>query len=196
MTSEGDAKGSGEVELENEQSANPAVLPVWAPRCIYFYYLVPHNQNHADVNCFIYDRNQVLNDATVDGLIPGFLAQAQGGAYANLTPVGSFFEDITWVRQSYLVIMVDPSYTLQNIRIWDSSHTLFNRRPLNIGSATGVRYHNYIVRRGGQTWNRDKREKEQLWIEIEFRARSSKMGLQIASHDDSGTNMGPPVPPP
>ena len=172
-----------------------------APECIYFYYLKPENTDHADVLAFVADMKIPLKDGDINPLVDRFITEVRNEAYVHLMPMGHFFEDITWTRQSYLVIVVDdPRYQLlkNDIELSDSSHTIKHEESITSAfpEVSGVRYRNYITRKDGGTWSKHKDEKEEFEIEMEFKPRLSAGESDPRSHEDSGTNLGPPLPPP
>lgn len=185
-----------------ENAAGAAASPDWKPECIYFYYLKPKSDHHADVLSFMADMKMTIGDGDVLKLVERFIAEVRSEVYVHLVPLGHFFEDVTWTRQSYLVIVVDDErYTLSknDIQLLDSHHTITKeeeiRSPL-FPEVSGVSYQNRIVRRGGGKWNKDKHEKEEYEIEIEFKPNPTFIKIKPMSHEDSGTNLGPPIPPP
>jgi hypothetical protein len=186
------------------KSKENAATVVEEPHCIYFYYLTPKDSEEADVRAFIADMRHEVKENDVDDLIAGFVKEARDKIYNVLIPFGLRFADITWRRQSYVVLVVDDAkYKLSKDMVdfkYDNeiaSHTMTQKKQVKVPGGemwSGVRFLNSIAKKYGK-WSSES-DDEKMKLKISYTSKSSGKELKIDTHNDSGTNMGPPVPPP
>jgi hypothetical protein len=191
---------SDDTEEQNGPTSEQAPPAAEDPHCIYFYYLTPGEPPHADVVGFIHDQKRPIAEHEVDQIIGDLAADARKEDHGGLVAVAHFFEDITWVRQSYIAIVLDSAnhtLSLRDVSISRSGHTILDGREviLNDSELSGVRYRNPVIRKTGK-WSKKKDQKERFRVRIHPRVRVGAVDPSPRSHDDSATNLGPPLPPP
>ena len=182
--------------------------PPWQPHCLYLYYLVPVDDHHASVQGFIVDNGDTpITEQQIDQKIQDTVRDIKNN---TLSSDGDSFDAFPWERKSYLAIVVDSAaWTLatNDVRILlkregtntgaPSGHTFKRKRQIpSFGKVTGVRFLNYIEKEDATDWDIHSQEWETFEIEMKFRGRGEFAGMGPRSHEDSGTNLGPPVPPP
>jgi hypothetical protein len=162
------------------------------PQCVYFYHLSadPSSSDPVRVRAYFHDEKRDITPAAVDGLANTLLRNARNG---TIHPAGYGLGDLRWRRVSYLVFVVDGALGgLDGIGL-PEGHLSFGPK-FKVGSldqADGVAYLNKLVR-GQNAGNLPGGR----WQETFRMEAHPSMAKSLLDHEDSGTNMGPPVPPP
>ena len=191
------SQNSSAAKSRKGQAALSTTSQTWTPHCIYIYYLTQPQQDHAEVRGFLYDNKSVINPNTIDQLITSLAQKIKSSNYADLVFIGNFFAQTAWARHSYLAVVLEHAtqrLTPNNIEFVDSSHTLLNEAQVSSmpSGLSGVRYENHVLRRGNIPWNKMKLEEESFPLNITFGTVHAAIGLSYLTHNDSGTNLGPP----
>jgi hypothetical protein len=173
------------------------------PYSIYFYYVtrksgpvVPPASPY-NVEVYFYTQSTKIEDTTLDAHIETLTKNARGSK-KNPPPIGFAFNDVPWWRISYLVVASDaepfPSGEAVHIERDDGdyNHSFFDGKdyelPIMDQNPISVMWTvNYMRGKSGNPIKPGKTHK--------FRFRFNHQ-LSREYPDDSGTNMGPPVPPP
>lgn len=162
------------------------------PQCIYFYHLSldPEDATHPRVRAYFHDEKATITPAAAGALAKALLIEARSGA---LNPVGYGVGDLRWRRVSYLIFVADDTLgDIDGVGL-PERHVSFGPkfRIRDLDQAFGVAYWNKVLpgpeaheMEGGR------------WAEP-FRIHAHPGGSKsLFEHEDTGTNMGPPVPPP
>jgi hypothetical protein len=163
------------------------------PQCVYFYHLTvnPNDPDHPLVRAYHHDEKAAITPAAVDAVAQSLLTRARAG---DIQPAGYGVGDLRWRRSSYLVFVADTQLgSLEDVGLPENGNHTFGRRfKINgLSGATGVAYWNKMIRGPNATECEGDR-----WCEA-FRLHPNPARAKgFFTHEDTGTNMGPPVPPP
>lgn len=170
------------------------------PRCAYFYYatasLQADRHEHLDVAAYLMQEAQIGASDKIEDLIPVWAQQAKA---RQMTPVGWALGDLRWRRRSYLVVVLDAAGvtfdSADDLVITDGDHTFKDKTLIDFTTANGsamqaIYCRNHIRKRDGTAWKHNESESfSPLRLELARRDGSSQ---PIVTHDDVGTNTGPP----
>ena len=166
------------------------------PTCIYFYYLTPDETGtDYQVEVYYYDHGEKISQGDVLNSQLAMLVDNARNKWPPRQPCGWDFDDLRWRRTSYFVIAVDDNVsTLKAIEFEGNTpnHTFLDGGYSSVAGASLAWCVNYMKMD-------DKGKKLEAGTQ-HFRFRLTGVrGVQRTdwSYDGgSGTNMGPPVPPP
>jgi hypothetical protein len=168
------------------------------PFCIYYYYLTPDQNGGFYVEAYYYDEGAEIPKSELRSRVE-MLTQNAMLKWPTRQPCGWDFSDLRWRRLSYLVIALnDPNRKLEGDKaiefdVTTPNHTFLDGDTMVVEPETGVKISvAYCINHMSRNSTGDPLEVGSQ----EFRFRLN--GLNRAWSDDggSGTNMGPPVPPP
>lgn len=158
--------------------------PDFSARCIYFYYLTESNDAKYNVRTFFIEYPDKISD--IENKIVEILDSIRSG---KLMPCGWALGDLKWRRISYIVIAYDDwgqqlkqndAITIDYDKYFKGGQDLLLKTPYQ--NITCFYCENYV---GPAT------QKIQITVN-----HGHGTPFQITTHNDSGTNMGPPIPPP
>ena len=163
------------------------------PQCVYFYHLTvnPDSLHHPLVRAYHHDEKAAITPAAVDALAGNLLTRARAG---DINPVGYGLGDLRWRRSSYLIFVADKEVgTLTDVGLPEREDHTFGPKVkiTGLAGATGVAYWNKMLP-GPNAWHRP----DGRWQETFALHAHPAWRKDFRTHEDTGTNMGPPVPPP
>jgi hypothetical protein len=179
----------------------------WAqefPHTIYFYYAEPVGAGKYAVRAYLWvnpDNDPIRPGLELDGLIKRLTSNARDNVNGP-GPIGSGFT-VPWWRISYFVIAlddtdgfehdqaigishIDGSYARPNHTFfdgWDGAMEDTKNRPIAVAYTV-----NHMKTRYGENLGNGEIHR--------FKLKFKPKGRPFVDDGDSGTNMGPPVPPP
>lgn len=158
------------------------------PQCIYLFLLNPEDE-HETLIYFKDKERDLENDEIVD-LVLDMVSNAKAG---RIAPIGRHMHEVTCNRVSYAAFVADSDkYYMQDFRFNFGFHTFKRRHYVSHDTITGRIYLNSIEKKSGH-W--DGFRGEGFRIRVGFSPWRGYRG-QPRGHNDSGTNLGPPLPPP
>ena len=177
------------------------------PWCIYFYYIGKRTNGTKFVRHYYYtNENEELDPEDLPDRIKTLAlnARLEDERDQKPPPTGSDLHFVVWTRKSYLVFMIDieglnfdPNDPVSITSVsGNPNRSFYDGKMVTITlptHATGTaapsvfRCINHMKKGNGA----DQDGKERFKITL-----NTIPQLSIVSHDDGGTNMGPPVPPP
>lgn len=195
-------------DLEKDMEPSVVVNPVYDPRdrtlkaeCIYFYYLTEDPDPRYNLRVFVIDRERYIPPQEMQREIETIVADIRNG---NLTPCGWAFGDVKWRRKSYIVVVFDdPNGKLSRGNAVEFLHNVGgDDHPFRdgddiqqFGTITGFYCFNHMKQQGT---NHDlpPGKSECYKVTAIHEHRLGGAVTSIRGHNDTGTNMGPPIPPP
>jgi hypothetical protein len=171
------------------------------PRCAYLYYVTPIKAKtgdiHADVKAYLMQENEIGANEKIEDLISQWAERVKA---EELTPVGWALGDLRWRRSSYLVVLLNVPGAMftsaEGLVITGSKHTIFDRNLIDVQTNDGSKMQaiycrNHIVKCGGGKWNENDRPEKFDPLRLDLEPIDAA-AAPIVTHDDVGTNLGPP----
>lgn len=161
--------------------------------CIYFYYLTESNLPELNTRAYFIQRQQNITD--IEAEIASLIKDVQSNA---IKPCGWALGDIRWRHLSYFVLVFDdPSHKLyeKNAVKFVPYHPFKGGNDYRALSAQGITAfycENHLEDSSG-TVLADPSSPEYFKVVANHDGHSM---LSVSTHNDTGTNMGPPIPPP
>jgi hypothetical protein len=167
---------------------------------IYFYYL---KEVSPKVRAYRIEKQNPVSDTEIEALVKDVATRIKNGTYPD-QPDGFTLGRLTWKKKSYIAIVLeDNQQKLINgnavtfeLELEDGSldgnHTFRDGHdiPLFDNNITGFYCFNYM--RGVHGNDLGNREAERFWVEVHHNRSGMRAGAGPRSHDDAGTNLGPP----
>jgi hypothetical protein len=161
------------------------------PYCIYLYHLTPiGSSQEVFTEAYFYDAGAPIHKNQVEDLVLDLVQKAR---LKQIRPVGWDVGDIRWRRISYLAFVVDDlDDELTGIEInrkapKDTKSFSQSGKIAKKGAASGFWLLNEMKAEDGSGTLKGPET---------VKIRMSRRKHPVRGHEDSGTNMGPPVPPP
>lgn len=183
------------------RTPNRAVNADWRPTCLYLYYLIPTSVDHADIEVFVNESSVRLDDNNIDDFIKSTIVKIKNG---DLHAVGWSFRDLAWRRISYIAVIADHARFILDhsggVKFKkNGNHAEYTFKDLQPVSGldanlTGVRCINHMLDDEGDRLG--EHDRETFKVKLKFKTRQGFNDPGPRTHDDSGTNLGPPHPPP
>jgi hypothetical protein len=179
---------------QDEQEAAGDSAPF--SKYIYFYYVTPApaGDHHPNVKAYFISDDWQPSEPTIKDQIRRLAEQARRGALGRAA--GMALGDLNWRYKSYLVVVLDApgadSALQLDLEITDGGHT-FEGKTLTDVTADGAKlravyFRNRIKKANNGTWNR---QPECFKLDLKV-SPAAGLGPPIFTHDDVGTNLGPP----
>jgi hypothetical protein len=172
------------------------------PRCAYFYYVSEGKGDarhpHAAVEAYLMQEDGIGPRDKIEDLIPVWAQRAKD---RRMRPVGWALGDLRWRRKSFLVVVLDASSarfdSAEGLVIGEGADSFREKTLVDFATSDGSRMQaiyclNLMRKKGGGGWDPDKIEHDKYYpLRLEL---TSKSGAErpIITHDDVGTNTGPP----
>lgn len=168
------------------QPLNPGL----AAECIYLYYLKITGDPKYETRVFVFKRDFSI---AIDAQIRNLATEISAGQHY---PCGWNFGDVKWRRKSYMVfILEDNNHSLEagNAVTFTPDYPFRDGHDVTSLSPphSGFCCFNHLIRKQGIDLPDD--VTEPFYVEINHPHRQTQA---VRSHEDSGTNMGPPIGPP
>jgi hypothetical protein len=177
--------------------AYDAFNPDLQAECIYLYYFTTHN---AQCRVYFVDRHRYIPPAEMPEQIGSIVMQIKDG---TLQPDAIGMENLPWTRKSYIaVVLDDPPARLElddavrfHLSPGGGNHSFRDGHDVpDVPGHTDVSAFfcfNHMRHRNGHVLKPGEKEK--------FRVRIVHVNKEVGAmdeHEDTGTNTGPPTPPP
>jgi hypothetical protein len=192
------SKKEAKMNSRADQQAEEAVDSA-SPRCAYFYYVTPGEEKdghfHGNVAACLMQEADIRPSDNIEDLISDWAQRAKDG---QMSPIGWALGDLTWRRESYFVVVLDaPGYRFdseESLVISNGDHTFKDKRLIPVTTSDGSRMQaiycrNHIRKRNGEPWRHGDIREEYKPLML---AVTGAKGL--VTHEDVGTNLGPPIP--
>lgn len=169
--------------------------------CIYFYYLTMRSDSHPNhVRAYFVDKKQYIPHDQMQDEIKDLVSQVRA---KTLTPLARRLGGLDWCRKSYLAVIMDDAeqrLTKENAVMF-ANRSIGREHPFRDGrdiepydTITGFYCINHMTKPSGASdvyWSED----------FDIEVCHNPLGCMppnplLLSHNDSGTNMGPPISPP
>ncbi|AQR73561.1 hypothetical protein [Sphingomonas sp. LM7] len=166
----------------------------------YFYYVTPGQTMHGyhgKVEAFLIHAGDVNSSAKIEDLIPIWTSEIKSGARK---PVGWGLGDLKWRWKSYLVVVLDaPGYkfgSAEGLVITGGRHTFTGKTLTQFTTTDGSKVQaiyciNHVKKKNGKPW---KDAELETFYPLKLDVLRGPSVHPFFSHDDTGTNTGPPPP--
>jgi hypothetical protein len=172
------------------------------PHCIYYYHITPSADPPTRV--YFLDKRRPISTFELGGLIAELARNAHSDGDSP-SPCGWDMTDLIWRRKSYLVVVLDdPATSLvkgDGFQFPDANNHTFldgadfdvdvSSTPGVVEMRSGLWCINHMMNEAGQDLGGTDFE----IFRVHFNTGGGSM-FAMSYPDDSGTNMGPPLPPP
>jgi hypothetical protein len=164
-------------------------------RYMVFYYLTPTGKPcHPDIKGICYHHGGTIQNP--EALIDDLISAAREG---TLDLRGTGISSIPWRHKSYLAIVLEGrEYTIDRdggltLEYADGgNHSFENIRYISPADASGAYCENHFRKENGRPW--DLCEQETFGVDLQYADRDGHRHECHRSHNESGTNTGPPIP--
>jgi hypothetical protein len=149
-----------------------------------------HGSEHLFTEAYFYDAGAPIHKNQIGDLVSELIEKAR---LKQIRPVGWHVGDLRWRRISYLALVVDDADDeLEDVLVngklpKDTKSFRQSRKIAKKGAISGFWLLNEIQAEDGSG---------PLKGEATVSIRMKRKKHPLLGHEDSGTNMGPPVPPP
>jgi hypothetical protein len=173
--------------------AAAAPYPPGDPRCVYLYHVTASpDGNEPYIEAFVHNHDKAIGAGDIEPLI---IALAQKAIDKEIQPCGWAMGDLRWHRISYIaIVMHDPNRVFRNAKefvIYDKQQAfgdnIFFTFKIGADEVQIIYCRNDIKYKNGQPSGSVQ--------EFELRLNPDP-NYPHHLHEDTGQNMGPPVPPP
>jgi hypothetical protein len=196
------ASGEHEGQENREKMSAPAndvygtLDPNLGAQCIYFYYLTESKIEKEKTQTFFIERDYVITDLAheIDTIMKDIFVDK------TLKPCGWGLGDVRWRRKSYIVVLFDDLVHKlnENDAVTFTPYYSFKggtdiKTIQGYPRVTGFYCENHMTdSNGGPVGAKG----ETFDVKVNHDGHHNSSKLKFFTHNDSGTNMGPPLPPP